>query len=83
LGLFWLNKYKQAIDWKTQRLAFQPNIASIQKSCYKKAYLVPNHQQLKSHHGEISKVQVPLVMGARTFMQAAKKEQCLLFMPHQ
>jgi hypothetical protein len=29
LALSWLKKYNIVIDWKTRRLAFQPNIASI------------------------------------------------------
>ena len=35
--------------------------------------MVLDHQQLKSHHGEISKIQAPLGVGARAFMQATKK----------
>jgi hypothetical protein len=54
-------------------LAFQPNIVSIQESGYRKASLVLGHQQFKSHHGEISKIQVLLVAGARIFMRATKK----------
>ena len=43
LGLSWLDKYNSTIDWKTRRLAFQPNIASIQKSSYRKTSSIPNH----------------------------------------
>jgi hypothetical protein len=35
LGLSWLDKYNPTIDWKTRRLAFQPNITSIQESGYR------------------------------------------------
>ena len=68
LGLFWLDKYNPVIDWKIQRLTFQPRIASIQKSNYGGISSIPCHQQLKSHHGKISKTQVPLVVGTRTFI---------------
>ena len=54
-------------------MTFQPSIASIQESGYGKTSSVLGHQQLKSHHGEISKTQVPLVVGAKVFMQATKK----------
>jgi hypothetical protein len=50
LGLSWLHKYNLAIDWKTRRLAFQPNIISIQESGNKKTSSTPNHQQFKSYH---------------------------------
>jgi hypothetical protein len=73
LGLSWLDKNNPTIDWKTRRLTFQPNIASIQESNCGKISSVPSHQQLKSHYGEISKTQVPLVVGAKAFIQAAKK----------
>jgi hypothetical protein len=55
------------------RLVFQPNIASIQESSYRETSLVLDHQQLKSHHGEISKIQVSLVVEAWVFIRAAKK----------
>jgi hypothetical protein len=74
LGLSWLDKYNPAIDWKTWRLAFQPNIASIQESDYRETSSTLEHQQFKSHHKEISKIQVPIVVEARAFMRAIKKE---------
>jgi hypothetical protein len=54
-------------------LTFQPRIASIQKSDYRETSSVLDHQQFQSHHGETSKTQVPLVVGARAFMRVAKK----------
>jgi hypothetical protein len=54
-------------------LAFQPNIVSIQESGYRETSSTPDHQQLKSQYEEVSKIQVPLVVGARAFMRAAKK----------
>jgi hypothetical protein len=54
-------------------LTFQPRIALIQESCYGETSSVLGHLQLKLHHGEISKTQVPLIVGARAFMRVAKK----------
>jgi hypothetical protein len=54
-------------------LAFYPNISSIQESGFRETFLILDHQQLKSHHREISKIQVPIVIGARAFIRAAKK----------
>jgi hypothetical protein len=68
IGLSWLNKYNPAIDWKIQRLIFQPRIVSIQKSSYKETSSYHGHQQLKSFHGKISTTQITLVVGARAFM---------------
>jgi hypothetical protein len=55
-------------------LIFQPSIASIQESGYGETSSVPDHQQLKLHHGDISKIQVPLVVEARAFIRVAKKK---------
>jgi hypothetical protein len=74
LGHFWLDKYYPAIDWKLRRLTFQPSIISIQESGYMKTSSVPGHQQFQSHHGEMSKTHIPLVVGTRAFMRATKKE---------
>jgi hypothetical protein len=57
LGLFWLNIYNLAFNWKTQRLTFQPSIASIQEPGYGETSSVPGHHEFNSHHGEISKTQ--------------------------
>jgi hypothetical protein len=54
-------------------LTFQPRIVSIQEFNYGETSLVPGHQQFKSHHGKISKTQVPLVIRAITCIRAAKK----------
>ena len=73
LGLFWLDKYNPIIDWKTWRLAFEPNITSIQEYDYGESSSILDHQQFKSHHRKLSKIQVPLVVGAKAFMRPAKK----------
>jgi hypothetical protein len=78
LGLFWLNIYNLAFNWKTQRLTFQPSIASIQESGYGETSSVPGHHEFNSHHGEISKTQVPLIVGARAFTQAVKKRMIFI-----
>ena len=54
-------------------MTFQPRITSIHEFDYRETSSVLGHQQLKSHHGKISKIQVPLVVRAIVFMQAAKK----------
>jgi hypothetical protein len=50
------------------KIGFSANITSIQGSDYREIFPIPDHQQFKSHHGEISNIQVPLVMGAQAFM---------------
>jgi hypothetical protein len=44
IGFSWLNKYNSIIDWKIGRLAFQPNIASIQESGHRETSSAPDHQ---------------------------------------
>jgi hypothetical protein len=57
-----------------------PKIGFSVKHCFnprirfRETSSVSNHQQFKSHHGKISRIQVPLVVGTRAFMQAAKKD---------
>jgi hypothetical protein len=46
----------------------------LKDSGYRETSSVLGHQQFKPHLGEISKTQVPFVVGARAFMRATKKE---------
>jgi hypothetical protein len=51
---------------------------SIQESSYRETSSTLHHQPFKSYHGEVSKIQVPLVIEARAFIRAAKKRTMLV-----
>jgi hypothetical protein len=56
-----------------QKIGFFTKLALIQEADYRETSSASDHQQLKSHYREISKIQVPLVMGLVPFMLATKK----------
>lgn len=75
LGLSWLDKYNPSIDWNTRKLTFQSNSIPPVNSKPFDTIDTPiiNPQKnpvVQSVRG--SKIQKPLFVGARAFMQAAK-----------
>lgn len=68
LGLSWLDRYNPDIDWNTRKLTFQSNSSTSPHSID-----IPDQAVLGRHRTRVSKTPVPLMVGARTFMKAAKQ----------
>ena len=71
LGLSWLDRYNPDIDWNTRKLTFQSDSSDIPPSI--DTYIPQKSKNIDSHPVRASKTQIPLFVGARAFMRAAKK----------
>ncbi len=70
LGLSWLDRYNPSIDWNTRKLKFQSNI--LDSSSNSTSYIPEKPKKLDSQPIRVSNTQMPMVIGARAFMKAAK-----------
>ena len=71
LGLSWLDRYNPDIDWNARKLTFQPDSSDIPLSI--DTPIPQKSKNIDFHPVRASKIQIPLIVGARAFMRAAKK----------